>query len=184
MVFFTFPLLSVEILRFGAYICMRKKNPVPSKTITERNHMRFGYPPFTRRFTDDEICKICDVSPATVYRWRADPLKIPRAAKQLLDLIGAGRIIPEGWHGCYFDGDKLRTTLRHSFTRAEIEQYQWFMDYLRSTKNWNKDLLEYIDYLEQVTPRAQVIKLDISKGRPSLTEGKEFNSLFNKKRER
>ena len=142
--------------------------------------MIFGFPPFTRRFSDEEISRICDVSISTVYRWRTGRQDVPAACKRLLDLEASGRVVPEEWNGFRFDDGKLWTNLDHSFQRVEIEQFQLYMSFWRSAAQTNSKLQEYIDYLERVTPKAKVIPFDRSRTRLSLTEGKENNGLFNK----
>lgn len=142
--------------------------------------MIFGFPPFTRRFSDEEISRICDVSLSTVYRWRTGRQSVPNACKRLLDLEASGRVIPDDWDGFRFDDGKLWTNLDFSLQRVEIEQFQLYLSFLRNTARTNERLQEYVDYLEKVTPRAKVIPFDRSRCRSSLTDGKEDNGLFNK----
>ena len=146
--------------------------------------MIFGRPPFTNWLSDEEIAEICEVSMSTVYRWRSGRQDIPKTAKKLLDLYASGSVIPESWDGFRFDQDGvLWTSLDNHFQRHEIEQFQLYLSFWRTTSRANSELKEYIDYLERVTPKADVVPFDRSRCRKSLTEGMERNQLFNKPEE-
>jgi hypothetical protein len=142
--------------------------------------MRFGTSPHTRRFADHEISKICGVSQDTVYRWRSGQREIPTGYKRLLDLIASRRVIPDSWPGWWFDEKELVSPLHDRFTHVFIEQFRMFLGFNQSLETTNRQLHEYIDYLESVAPRAKVVTIDRKKMRPSATAGHEFNRLFQK----
>jgi hypothetical protein len=142
--------------------------------------MFFGSSFFSRRFTDQEIATHCSVSLDTVYRWRTGKRGIPKGYRRLLDWIGGGRLLPESWRGWRFEGDELVSPLHDRFNAVSIEQFRMLYEALQSMQVMNRQLHEYIDYLESVAPKAEVIPIDRDRMRPSATDGHEFNQLFQK----
>jgi transcriptional regulator with XRE-family HTH domain len=132
--------------------------------------------------TDDEIAALCRVSTSTVYRWRTGRQSIPYPARRLLELIHAGRIIPDSWRGFRFGEDeRLWSPIDRSLNKVQIEQFVMLLDFHNGYLRTIREQREYIEYLETLVKRAKVVDFPAHLTRPSLTEGQELNALFQKK---
>lgn len=123
---------------------------------------------------------ICGVSNTTAWRWKTGPKEIPPGYRRLLEIVVSGREIPNDWPGWRFSDGRLWSPLDRGLTAVEIEQYAWTLSLWRATLTENRQLQEYIDYLENVTPRAQVLPFPSEHTRVSATRGQELNRFFNK----
>lgn len=132
--------------------------------------------------TPSIILKLLPVSSATAHRWCKNN-EMPDLAKELLLLKLDGKVIPETkeWRDFRFCKDHLLwSNTDFHFNGAELDQMHYIHNRSISLNSHNNDLMEYIDYLESVKPRAPVVRFPINRIRPSITTGKNNNYLFNK----
>ena len=132
------------------------------------------------RVTPQIVLKNLPVSRATAHRW-CHRKSIPALAKELLTLKLNGKVMPPTWGGFRFDNEGLLwSATDYHFTAAALDQMHYIHSRNQSVNNHNKDLMEYIDYLETVKPRARVVPFPYELTRPSATLGKNNNTLFDK----
>lgn len=122
--------------------------------------------------TADEIAALCGVSNRTARRWLAGHSKPKKAARDLIQLHQAGRIMPRKWpQGWRFTGDRLDTGHPEALSWQQIDWYFY------SVHCWYKllDLIPRIeariDALMAQAPKAQVI--DLQRYRDELQRLKE-----------
>lgn len=127
-----------------------------------------------------QLAVLCGVSRSTAYRWLGKPDTMPETARRLMGLWLAGRIMPSSWRGWRFDGDKLLSPVGDAMNAVQVEQWRLYHNAWEIVCRDNQRLREYVDYLEEVTPRATVLQLPPERQRPSVTEGYENNPLFHK----
>lgn len=145
------------------------------------------------RITAAQVAQWTGCSERTARRWMQNPNAVPEPARRLITLCALGGVLPADWRkrGFRFWGDLLHSGNGEKFNAGHLEyaSLQWgqINSLSRRVEMLTRDLAdhrEYIDYLLSLVKVADVIQFDRSRARPSLTDGKQSNSLFHKPPER
>ena len=138
--------------------------------------------------TATELQRMTGVHIKTARRWLAERHGISAGNKKMIQLSMAGHIVPEGWRDFFtFCGDYAVIDGAYSFDQEQLRGY-WL---LVQQKEWRtrevqrltvklEQQQQYIDYLEDLTRKADIVQFPAEKARPSATTGRESNPFFNK----
>jgi len=95
---------------------------------------------------------LCQVSEATIRRWRRHPDRMPAAARVLAELLSSGHlgILWPAWRGYIIRGDVLAWwSGEYSIRPGQVAGYEWLERSLRRANQENRRL-EKLAKLDQV----------------------------------
>ncbi|MFC6631655.1 hypothetical protein [Microbulbifer taiwanensis] len=116
-----------------------------------------------------------EVSERTARRYLSNPACMPAPERKLWDYHCNGRIVPDGWPGIRFHGDRLVTDTDYVLHYGQVQQFAWHINCLELLLKDLRQLSARVRELEQsrgAPPRRDLEKLQkLEQVQEELREG-------------